>query len=498
MKRIAVAAGATLLALLLVLVGRTLRTESRQPHVEPAAPVAIDADAAAQRLAGALRYRTVSNQDPAAFDTAAFRGLHDYLAQRFPRVAATLQRETVNDYSLLYTWPGRGADKPILLLAHLDVVPIEPGTEDQWQHPPFDGVVADGFVWGRGALDDKSSALATLEAVEWLLAQGYEPPRTVMLAFGHDEEISGHHGAQAIAERLAQRGVSPELVLDEGGTILVGLVPGLSAPVASIGLGEKGYVSVELSAHSAGGHSSIPPARTAISVLSDAVHRLGRHQVPSNLGAAMGDSFEYLGPEMAFPLRVVFANLWLFGPLVERQLAASPQTNAAIRTTTAPTIFQGGVKENQLPAAARAVVNFRILPGETVATTVEHVRRTVADPAVQVGVLGEGNDPSPMSDTDSPAFAYLARTIRATHPDVLVSPFLVLGGTDARHYTGLSRNVFRFSPYRTGPDDLHRFHGTNERVAVADYAGMIRFYIELIRGLDGLDSDRRGQTLVQR
>jgi carboxypeptidase PM20D1 len=497
-KRIALLAGAALVALVLVLVARTLRSSSRQPQVAPAAAAAIDTEAAAQRLAGALRFRTVSNQDPAAFDGAAFRGLQDYLAARFPRVAATLQRETVNDHSLLYTWQGRGEGKPILLLAHLDVVPIEPGTEAQWVHPPFDGVVADGFVWGRGALDDKSSALATLEAVEWLLGQGYVPPRTVLLAFGHDEEISGHHGAQAMATRLKQRGVTPELVLDEGGTILVGLVPGIDAPVASIGLGEKGYVSVELSARSTGGHSSIPPARTAIGVLSDAVHRLGRHQVPSNLQASMGDSFEYLGPEMAFPLRLVFANLWLFGPLVERQLASQPQTNAAIRTTTAPTIFQGGVKENQLPAVARAVVNFRILPGETVASTVEHVRSTVADPSVEVGVLGEGNDPSPMSDTQSPAFAYLARTIRATNPDALVTPFLVLGGTDARHYTDLSRNVFRFSPYRTGPDDLARFHGTNERISIEDYGRMIQFYIELMRGLDGLDSDHRGETLVQR
>lgn len=498
MKRIALLLGAALVALLLVLVVRTLRSTSLQPQVTPAAPVQIDAAAAAERLAGALRFQTVSHQERAEFDGAAFQGLQDYLVARFPRVAAALQRETVNEHSLLYTWPGSGTDKPILLLAHLDVVPIEPGTEAQWVHPPFDGVIADGFVWGRGALDDKSSALATLEAVEWLLAQGYTPPRTVLIAFGHDEEISGHQGAQAIAARLAARGVTPELVLDEGGTILDGLVPGVDRPVASIGLGEKGYVSVELSAHSSGGHSSVPPPRTAIGVLSDAVHRLERHQVPSNLQASMGDSFEYLGPEMAFPLRLVFANLWLFAPLVERQLAAQPQTNAAIRTTTAPTIFQGGVKENQLPAVARAVVNFRILPGETVASTVEHVRRTVADPAVGVDVLGEGNDPSPMSDANSAAFAYLARTIRATNPDALVTPFLVLGGTDARHYTDLSRNVFRFSPYRTGPDDLARFHGTNERISVQDYAGMIRFYIELLRGLDGLASTHTGETLAQR
>jgi carboxypeptidase PM20D1 len=200
----------------------------------------------------------------------------------------------------------------------------------------------------------------------------------------------------------------------------------------------------------------------------------------------MGDSLAYLGPEMSFPLHLVLANLWLFGPLVEWQMAGAPQSNAAIRTTTAPTIFHGGVKENQLPLSARAVVNFRILPCETVAGTLEHVRRTVDDPDVAVAVIGEGNEPAPVSDVDSPAFAYLARTIRATNPDVVVAPFLVLGGTDARHYTGLSRNVFRFSPFRTAVDDLPRFHGTNERLAITDYVAMITFYVELLRGLDAL------------
>lgn len=486
MRRLIAAAAASLIILTAVLVGRAWRMPSRQVAVPPAAPPAIDADAAAQRLAGALRLPTVSTQDPAQFDGAPFRALHAYLAERFPRVHRTLRRETVNDYSLLYAWPGSGDGPPAVLLAHLDVVPVDPSTAASWTHPPFGGAIADGYVWGRGAIDDKGSALAILEAVEHLLAAGYQPPRAVLLAFGHDEEVSGERGAKAIAEQLRARSVTPAFVLDEGGAILEGLFPGVAAPVASIGVAEKGYVTVELSVDGTGGHSSMPPPRTAVGQLSAAIDRLQTHLMPSNLDAAMGRSLEFVGPEMGFPLRLAAANLWLFKPVVEWQMARAPQTNAVIRTTTAPTMFQGGVKENQLPTSARAAVNFRILPGDSVAGVVEHVRRAVDDPQVQVAVLGHSNEPSPVSDVDGPAFAYLARTVRATNPDAVVAPFLVLGGTDARHYTGMTPNVFRFVPMPTRPDDVPRFHGLNERIAVADYAGMIGFYVELLRGLDGL------------
>ncbi len=486
MRRLIAALGAGVAILAVVLVARAVRTPSKQVAVAAAAPISVDADAAAARLAGALRLRTVSNQDPAQFDGSQFRALHAYLAEHFPRVHQALQREVINDYSLLYTWKGSGDDQPVLLLAHLDVVPVDPSTEASWVHPPFSGDIADGSVWGRGAIDDKGSALAILEATEGLLADGYQPPRTVMLAFGHDEELLGEHGAMVMADLLKQRGVAPAFVLDEGGSILEGLFPGIASPVASVGMAEKGYVSVELTVDGTGGHSSIPPRRTAVGQLAAAIDRLEARPVPSNIDAAMGRSFEYIGPEMAFPLRLVFANLWLFRPLVEWQMARAPQTDATIRTTTAPTMFHAGVKENQLPTSARAVVNFRILPGDTVESVLEHVRSTVADPEVKVSVLGRGDDPSPVSDVNAPAFAYVNRAIRATNPDVVVSPFLVLGATDARHYGGLTPNVYRFVPMRTRADDIPRFHGLNERIAVENYAGMIRFYHELLGNLGSL------------
>ncbi|MGH7788870.1 MAG: M20 family peptidase [Candidatus Binatia bacterium] len=481
MKRIAVALALAAVVVAGVVVWRALNVHSRQIDVAPAQPLTVDVERAAAGLAEAVRFETISHQDPAAFDAAPFVGLRRFLEARFPRVHAALRRETVNDHSLLYAWPGTTDGAPILLLAHLDVVPVEAGSEAGWVQPPFGGIIADGYIWGRGTLDDKGSALAILEAAELLLAAGVQPPRTLYFAFGHDEEVSGHQGAKAIAALLAERGIAPALVLDEGGAILEGLVPGVDAPVASIGMAEKGYVSVELVVHGAGGHSSIPPRHTAIGVLSAAIERLEDDQMPANLNAAMGKSFDFLGPEMDFAPRLVLANLWLFGPLVEWQMSASAQTNAPIRTTTAVTVFQSGVKDNVLPSSARAVVNFRILPGDTVASVLEHVRRTADDPAVQISVLGEGNDPSPVSDVDSAAFEHVARTVRATFPGVLVTPFLVLGATDARHYTALSPHIFRFAPSRMRPEDLARVHGTNERIGVQGYADMIRFYAELMR-----------------
>ena len=480
-KRIALVLAVTVLALAVVVVGRALRASSRQLQVAPAVPVAIDAERAAAGLSAAIQFKTVSNQDPALFDASQFAGLQAFLTQRFPRVHRTLTREVFNDYSLLYSWDGRGAGKPIVLLAHLDVVPIEGGTESNWTYPPFSGAIADGYIWGRGTLDDKGSAMAILEAVEFLLGSGFQPSRSVYIAFGHDEEVMGRQGAGAMSARLRERGVRAEFVLDEGGSILEGLVPGVAAPVASVCISEKGYVSIELTANGNGGHSSMPPPHTSIGVVSAAIAKLERTQMPANIGAAMGKSFAFIGPEMPFGQRLIFANLWLFSPLVERVMASSPQTNAAIRTTTAPTIVNGGVKENILPASARAVVNFRILPGDTVRGVVEHVQRTIDDSKVVVRILGEGDDPSPVSDPDDPAFADVARAIRATFPGTLVTPFLTLGATDARYYSDISPNVLRFVPMRMRPDDLARVHGTNERIAVNDYVGMIRFYIELLK-----------------
>ena len=399
---------------------------------------------------------------------------------------AGLRREVVGGYSLLYTWPG--ADPrlpPVLLMGHMDVVPVEPGTEARWARPPFSGALQGGFVWGRGALDDKVSVMGTLEAVEMLLAEGFAPRRTILLAYGHDEETGGR-GAQAIAALLRGRGVRPWMVVDEGGVIGRGLMPGVARPTALVGIAEKGFVSVELAVETEGGHSSMPPRHGSIGRLSAAIARLEDAPMPARLDGPALQLFGRVGPEMPFAQRMVFANLWLTRPLVIRTLAGAPSSNAMIRTTTAPTIFQAGTKENVLPSRARAVVNFRILPGDSVAGVVAHVRRTVADTSIRVRAMATfSSEPSPVSRTDGEPFRVLERSIRQAAPDAVVAPYLVVGGTDARHYAGLSDAVYRFMPVRMEQADLDRIHGTDERIAVRDYEAAIGFYRQLLLNAAG-------------
>ena len=482
MRKALLGLGGVIAVLIVVMLVVTLATPSRQVDVPPAPAVEIDADAAARRLAGALQIPTISNPDPAKFDTAEFLRFHRYLEESFPLVHARLERETVNDLSLLYRWPGSDpAAAPILLLAHFDVVPVVPGTEDRWEHPPFGGVIADGFVWGRGAIDDKFGVLAVLEAVEHLLQTGFAPTRTVYLAFGHDEEVGGPNGAVAMAELLRERGVKPEFVLDEGGAILVDVVPGIDAAIAAIGIAEKGSVTLQLSVKATGGHSSTPPKHTAIGILSRAITRLEDNPMPRELRGAARGFFDFVGPEMPFPLRVVFANLWLLGEPLQMALETVPQGNATLRTTTAATIISGGVQSNVLPTDARASVNFRILPGDTVAEVAEHARRVIDDEAVTIEV-GEGaREPSQVSPVDGPSFDVLQRTFRAVFPDVVVAPYLTVGGTDSRHFAIVTPNIYRILPFRGRREDMERIHGTNERVDAADYARGIGFYVTLLR-----------------
>lgn len=470
---------------LLVLIGglslRTLLVPSKQLTVAPIAEATIDVDAVVQRFAAALRFPTISHENPADFDAEPFRQLHEFLAQSFPKTHATLALEKVNEFSLLYRWQGKNESlAPVVLLSHHDVVPISPGTESRWTHPPFSGAIADGQIWGRGALDDKFGVLASLEAVEYLLGKGFTPERTIYLAFGHDEELGGDHGGKLIAELLASRGVKAEYVLDEGGAILDGVVPGIDRPVALIGIAEKGSVTVKLTANAVGGHSSTPPESTAVGVIARAVHRLETNPMPERLQGATRSLFEYVAPEMAFPMRLALANLWLFEPILRRVLASEAASNATLRTTTAATIISGGVKANVLPASAQAVVNFRILPGDTIADVVEHVRTVVDDPSIEIEVDPDGREATTESPVDVPAFAQLQQTITEIFAGAVVSPYLTLGGTDSRHYQVLTPNVYRFTPILGRKETLAMMHGTNERVSIDSYARAVRFFIRLL------------------
>ena len=483
MKKLIGALVFALLVLAAITLERTLTFRSRQPQVAGVAVEPLDTTALAQHLAGALRFKTISYQDSSQFDGRQFDGLHQYLRTTFPKLHAALKLEKVNGYGLLYEWtgsdPGLG---PIVLLAHQDVVPVEPGTEGRWTEPPFEGKVAAGYVWGRGALDDKGSLVAILEAIEHLVAGGAQPRRTVYLAFGYDEEVGGRRGAARIAELLASRSVHPEFVLDEGGALTTGLVTGISAPVALVGIAEKGYVTVSLTAQAEGGHSSMPPPQTAVGILATGLTRLEGQQMPRAIRGPTADMFDYLGPEMSFGARLVMANRWLFGGVLAGRFGATPQGNAMLRTTTAPTVLQAGVKENVLPSSARALVNFRILPGDSVGSVLEHVRRVVHDSRITVQTLEETqSNPSGVTSVDAEPFKLLARTIRQVIPEAIVSPWLVVGATDSRHYARLTPNVLRFVGSSIGEGDLRRVHGTDERVGVRAYADAVRVYLQLLK-----------------
>lgn len=484
MKRILILAPLALFLAVLGARGALLR--SAQPAVAPAPAFAPpDPDGVVRRLAESLRIPTVSSSDPAQVDRSAFAALHRHLAESFPALHQRLLREVVNDFSLLYTWQGRDASKPpILLMAHLDVVPVLPGTESDWKQPPFSGAIADGFVWGRGALDTKAKVYAICEAIEQLVAQGFQPERTVHLAFGGDEEVGGGRGAVEIAKRFRERGVRFAYVLDEGGVIGQGLIAGVGAPVATIGIAEKGYLSLELAVTQPGGHSSIPPPQTGVGVLAAAIARLEAAQMPAAIRGATRAHLLAIAPEMGFGQRLLIANLWLFEPLVLRRLTATPRGNAAVRTTTAPTMFEGSTKDNVLPIHARAVVNFRILPGDTVTGVTEHVRRVTNDARIVIAPIPgfPPSEPSPVARTDTTGWRLLERTIREVYPNVLVVPQLVLGATDARHFADLSGSVYRFGPLWIGPDDLARAHGTNERIDATRYVESVGFYVRLLQG----------------
>jgi carboxypeptidase PM20D1 len=482
-RRVTLAA-ALLCSLVVALAINVWRHPSLQLASTPVPVLSVDEQQLARQLSGAIQARTIAGPTGAGANADQFAALHRHLREAFPLLHGIAKVEQVGEHSLLYALQGSDAEsKPIMLMAHQDVVPVSPGTETSWLRPPFGGDVADGFVWGRGAWDDKGNLVAQMHAVETLLAAGFRPRRTLYLAYGADEELGGARGAGAIARLLSARGVRLEFVLDEGLLISVNVIPGLDAPAAVIGVAEKGFVTIDLRVDVEPGHSSMPPTAVghgAVVILGEALRRLDAHPMPARLEGPVKELFTVLAPEMALVPRFVLSNLWLFGPVVRHQLQRASSTNAMLRTTTALTVVRAGDAENVLPGSAQATLNFRIVPGDTIATVVEHVTRTIGDPRVSVAPRPVAAEPSPVSATSSASYRLVHRTLREVAPDVVVAPGLMVGGTDARYFQGISEQVFRFSPVRARAEDLPRLHGTNERLAVSDLAGMVRFYHRLI------------------
>src|SRR5215212_3402944 len=377
------------IALIAILAGvlafNTLTQGSRQLQVTAVPRAPVDTQAAAVRLAEAIRFRTISSYEKPDQHADALRGMHAHIEKSFPAFHAAAKREIVGGYSLLYTWEGTETKAPpIALLAHQDVVPVAPGTEKDWQQPPYDGVIADGFIWGRGSWDDKGNLYSMLEAAEAMAASGFRPKRTIYFAFGHDEETAGTAGAKSIAALLAARGVRLDFVIDEGLLITEGIMKGLDRPAALIGVAEKGYATLVLDAQATPGHSSMPPRDTAIGMMSAALARLEDHRLPMQIRVPVSQMFDTLAPEMRGFNRVALSNLWLFKPLLLREFEKNGPTEAMVRTTTALTIFNAGDKDNVLPGNASASVNFRLLPGDTQASVTDHVRSTIRNDRISI------------------------------------------------------------------------------------------------------------------
>ena len=486
-RKILYAIVAVVLLLAAILGFNTWRKGSRQLDVTPIAKLQIDEAAVTDVLAETVRLRTVSTRDDAALNADQFAQLHGLLQARFPKLHAELKREVVGDLSLLYTWQGSNpAAAPILLMAHQDVVPVAPGTEKDWTEEPFSGKIKDGYVWGRGAWDDKGNLIAQMQAIEMLLASGYKPERTVYLAYGADEEVGGLRGAARIAALLKERKVRLDFVIDEGLLITEGIMPGLTRPTALIGVAEKGYLSVVLKMAATPGHSSMPPPKgtSAIAMMSAALKRVDDEQLPGGIRGVAGEMFDTVAPEMGGFSRVALSNLWLFGPVVQKQLEAGASTNAMLRTTTALTIVNAGNKENVLPGRAEATVNFRLLPGDTkeqiMTRMKDQVSAATGSDKFELFALPGAVDASKVAPTDSKQYALINRTIREVFPGTLVAPGLMIGATDSIHFGDISDHIFKFSPVRAKPEDLPRFHGTNERITAANMAELIRFYHRLL------------------
>ncbi len=448
---------------------------------DPAAPPLDDALA---RLSRSLAFQTVSRPGTEQADHGEFERFHAFLEQEFPAVHRHLQRQKIGVSSLLYRWSGSRPDlRPIVLLAHQDVVAVDEATREQWQHPPFSGVVADGFVWGRGARDFKPGLMAILESVEWLLGRGFQPERTVYLAFGDDEEVRGFAGAARIAEHLHSAGVEAELVLDEGGGVTMGMVGGIDPQrhVALVSVAEKGYLTVELQVEGPGGHSSSPGRENPVVTLSNAVSRLERSPFPARLREPVTGMLKVLGPEMSAPRRLAFANLWLTGALVTRSMLASPEAASMLRTTVAFTRFESGVQENVIPTRARAVANLRLLPGCTVAEALRHLAESIDDPRVKVTVLGRSWEAPAVAPHDTSAYQVVESAIEATFPDALVVPSITSGATDARHYASLTGNLYRFAPSVSTREFSGNGHAVDERLPVDNYRNYLDFYTTFIR-----------------
>ncbi|MBB6628312.1 M20/M25/M40 family metallo-hydrolase [Nocardioides sp. KIGAM211] len=443
---------------------------------------AVEHARAVAKLQALVRIPTVSHRDPALVDTGLFDDFLAELARQFPVLHERLDLTRISTHGLLFHWRGRSADRPVVLMAHLDVVPVD--EDAPWQHPAYGADLVDGAIWGRGTLDDKGSLVAICEAVETLLERDHVPAQDVWLSFGCDEEVFGTAAPTAVAH-LRAAGVRPWFVLDEGGAVAIEAFPGVAAPIGVIGVTEKGTTSLELRVEGRGGHASTPARNGPTARLARAVLRLDRAPMAASAPDATVELMRRMAPHAPLALRPLLANAARLRPVLTRALvAAGPESAAMVRTTVAVTTLSGSPALNVIASTAKAGVNIRIMVGDTVAGVLEHVRRTIADDQVHIDVL-ESNEPSPVSPMgpDDEAFALLESTIAERFPDAVPAPYVMMAATDSRFFTEICDHVYRFAPFRMTKAQRQSIHSFDEHVGVDDFLDGVGWYLRLIERL---------------
>lgn len=440
------------------------------------ADVQINGEQAVDHLAQMVRVPTVSNPDPTLMDEEIFQQFRDLIQKLYPNVFATCTYERVDHTGLLFTWKGKSSEDPVVLMAHYDVVPV---VAEQWEHPPFCGEVFDGALWGRGTLDTKITLMGILESAEELIKKGFVPQHDVYFSFGGDEEVNGP-AAPATVALLRERGIQPAFVVDEGGAVVEGVFPGVTKPIAVVGIGEKGLMEATLTAKSGGGHASMPPQQTAVGILSQAVANVEKHPFPARISKPVQELFNNVGRYAPFGLRIVFANLWCFGGLLKclgQKLGC--ELNAMMRTTVAATMVEGSKQSNVLPGSAKATLNLRLLNPDTPEDVLAHLRKAVNDPRVEVA-MNHGRPASPYADTNCPQWAVLQKAIGQTWGEAIVSPYLMLACSDSYQYSAICNNVYKFSAMAMTREERGLLHNHNERIRVENVGRTVEFFTRLM------------------
>ncbi len=462
---------------LLVIVLRALAFKPKPEASPDAEELSFDRDGAVQALAALIRCRTVSYDDRAKEDDAEFDKLTDLLPALYPHVAGACTLQRFPDRALLFRWPGRQQGAPAVLMAHYDVVPVE---EENWDHPPFDALIEDGVMWGRGTLDTKVTFNGILFAADHLIRQGFQPEHDIYLAFSGGEEINAP-GALHIVEYFQQNGIIPSMVVDEGGAVVDNVFPGVVRPCAMIGIAEKGMINLEYAVRSGGGHASAPAPHTPVGQLSSACAAVESHPFPMHLTKPVEAMFDTLGRHSSFVYRLIFANLWCFRGVLDGICKKSGgELNALVRTTVAFTQMSGSAAPNVIPPSASMVSNIRLNPADSVASAQEYIRSVIKDGNVSLRPL-KAMEPSPISDITCDGWRKVCSAVSATWKGCIVTPYLMVQCSDSRHYRDLSDRVYRFSAMDLTDEERRSIHGNNEHIRLETVGRATEFFIRLMK-----------------